>query len=327
MNDLLSRRSFLATATMAGALATGWGGVALADGFPDKDFNWLVPYTPGGMSDNLSRLIGQQITKATGRQTINDYKPGAGGAIGANAYLSTPSDGYSLLQATNSFFGVIPFVTKLTFDPLKELTPLVLIGDAPMVMAVNPSVEAKTLPELIAYAKENPGKLAYATAGKGTVGHLCGEWLQRAAGIELLHIPYSGAAPGFQAALSGEAQIVFGPEAAEYIDAGSLRGLAIIGQERWERLPDLPTVGENGLTGWTPRSWHTVATHAATPENVKDDLAKLLNAALADPEVAAKIKQFGIIPAIETREQVQQRAIEDNKQFGRLITEIGLAVN
>lgn len=324
MNASVSRRGFLAGATALGALSAIHP--AFAANFPEKDFNWLVPYAPGGMSDNLSRLIGQQITATTGRQVINDYKPGAGGAIGANAYLATPKDGYSLLQATNSFFGVIPHVTKLTFDPMAELTPLALIGDAPMVMAVNPSVEAQTLTELIAYAKANPGKLAYATAGKGTVGHLCGEWLQRAAGIELLHIPYSGAAPGFQAALSGEAQIVFGPEAAEYVDAGSLRGIAIIGQQRWERLPDLPVVGEVGLTGWTPRSWHTVVTHAATPEETKQALNKLINDALSSPDVIAKIKLFGLIPSIETIEQVQQRAVDDNTQFGQLITEIGLAV-
>lgn len=324
MNHPFSRRAFL-----AGSAAVGvWGLTrpALAASFPEKDFAWLVPYAPGGMSDNLSRLIGQQITAKTGRQVINDYKPGAGGAIGANAYLSTPDDGYALLQATNSFFGVIPHVTKLTFDPLTELTPLVLIGDAPMVMAVNPSVEAKTLPELIAYAKANPGALAYATAGKGTVGHLCGEWLQRAAGIELLHIPYAGAAPGFQAALSGEAQIVFGPEAAEYIDAGSLRGIAIVGQQRWERLPDLPTVGEVGLTGWTPRSWHTVVTHASTPDETKQALNALINEALSAPDVVTKIKQFGLIPGIETIAQVQQRAQDDNTQFGKLISEIGLSV-
>ncbi len=324
MNLPFSRRLFLSGTAAFGAL--GLARSAFGATFPEKDFNWLVPYTPGGMSDNLSRLIGQQITATTGRQVVNDYKPGAGGAIGANAYLATPADGYSLLQATNSFFGVIPFVTKLSFDPLKEFTPLVLIGDAPMVMAVNPSVAAKTLPELITYAKANPGKLAYATAGKGTVGHLCGEWLQRAAGIELLHIPYNGAAPGFQAALSGEAQVVFGPEAAEYVDAGTLRGLAIIGSQRWERLPDLPAVGEIGLTGWTPRSWHTVIVHASAPEVAKQTLSKLINDALSTPDIIAKIKLFGLIPGIETMAQMHQRAVDDNTQFGALIREVGLEV-
>ena len=323
MKMSVSRRGFLAGTVGAAALL---GLPAFAQEFPAKAFTYIVPYTPGGMSDNISRLIGQKLTEKTGQQVVNDYKPGAGGAIGANFYTKTPDDGYTLLQATNSFFGVIPFVTKVEYDPLTDLTPLVLVGDAPMVMAVHPSVQANTLEEFIAYAKANPGALAYATAGKGTVGHLCGEWLQERAGIELLHIPYNGAAPGFQAAVAGEAQVVFGPEAAEFISAGSLKGIAVLGAQRWDRLPDLPTTTEAGIDGWTPRSWHTVVVHSSTPDAVKERLNSLLNEALAEDSTVQALRNFGLIPGIASLAEMKQRAVDDNTQFGELIRNAGLAV-
>lgn len=323
MTISLSRRGFLAGSVGVAAMV---GLPAFAQDYPSKDITYIVPYTPGGMSDNISRLIGQKLTEKTGQQVINEYKPGAGGAIGANFYTKTPDDGYTLLQATNSFFGVIPFVTKVEYDPLVDFTPLVLVGDAPMVMAVHPSVEADTLEDFIAYAKENPGALAYATAGKGTVGHLCGEWLQERAGIELLHIPYNGAAPGFQAAVAGEAQVVFGPEAAEFIASGNLKGIAVLGSQRWDRLPDLPTTAEAGLEGWTPRSWHSVVIHTSAPDEVKTRLNTLLNEILAEPATVETIRNFGLIPGIATLDEMKQRAVDDNTQFGELIRNAGLAV-
>lgn len=325
MTTPLSRRTFLAaTALVSGAALTGRA--AFADTYPSRKIDYIIPYNAGGMSDNLSRLIGERLTVATGQQVINDYKPGAGGAIGANYFIGTPADGYTLLQSTNSFYGIIPFVTKVQYQPLKDLVPLVLIGDAPMVIAVHPSVPAKTLPELIAYAKANPSKLAFGTAGKGTVGHLSGEWLKKAAGIDLLHIPYNGAPAALQAALGNEAQVFFGPEAAQHIAAGTLTGIAVLGDKRWDKLPDLQSTTEGGLTGWAPRSWHTVSIQAAAPEDVKQKLNALINGVLRQPDVREKIVAFGLIPGIKTIEQVAQRAKDDAEQFGTLIREAGLAI-
>ncbi|NGO66357.1 tripartite tricarboxylate transporter substrate binding protein [Rhizobium daejeonense] len=326
MTFSLTRRTFLAATALVSASALGGRSAFADDTFPSRKIDYIIPYNAGGMSDNLSRLIGERLTAATGQQVINDYKPGAGGAIGANYFIGTPADGYTLLQSTNSFYGIIPFVTKVQYKPLTDLVPLVLIGDAPMVIAVNPAVPVKSLPELIAYAKENPGKLAYGTAGKGTVGHLSGEWLQKAAGIELLHIPYNGAPAALQAVLGNEAQVFFGPEAAQHITAGTLTGIAVLGDKRWDKLPDLQSTAEGGLTGWAPRSWHTISIQASVPDDVKQKLNSLINSVLEQPDVREKIISFGLIPGIETLEQVAQRAKDDAEQFGGLIRDAGLAI-
>ena len=321
----LTRRGFLSASALASASAV-FGRPGFAQEYPSKKIDYIIPYNAGGMSDNISRLLGEKLTALTGQQVINDYKPGAGGAIGANYFMATPADGYTLLQSTNSFYGIIPLVTKVQYKPLEDLVPLVLIGDAPMVIAVNPAVPATNLQELIAYAKANPSALAYGTSGKGTVGHLSGEWLQKQAGIKLLHIPYNGTPAALQATLSNEAQIVFGPESAEHIAAGTLKGIAVLGSKRWDKLSDLPTTEEAGISGWAPRSWHTVSIQAAAPEEVKQKLNSLINGILEQPDVKQKIIGFGLIPGIASYDEVKKRAQEDYEQFGALIRDAGLAV-
>ncbi|AYD04345.1 tripartite tricarboxylate transporter substrate binding protein [Neorhizobium sp. NCHU2750] len=321
----MTRRGFLSAASLLSATALS-GLPAFGQDYPSKKIDYIVPYNAGGMSDNISRLLGEKFTALTGQQMINDYRPGAGGAIGANYFMTTPADGYTLLQSTNSFYGVIPQVTKVQYKPIEDLVPLVLVGDAPMVIAVNPSVAASNLSELIAYAKANPGALAYGTSGKGTVGHLSGLWLANKGGVDLLHIPYNGAPAALQATLANEAQIFIGPEAAEHIKAGALKGIAVLGDTRWQQLPDLPTTVEGGITGWAPRSWHTVSIQAKAPDEVKAKLNSLLNSILEQPDVRERIVTFGLIPGIETLEQVRKRAQDDYEQFGILIRDAGLAL-
>lgn len=322
----LSRRDLLAGAAGLGLAAAG-GLPARAQGFPDRDVAYIIPYSPGGMSDNISRIVADKVGGKSGRKMLNEYKAGAGGAIGANFYMTQKPDGYAILQSTNSFFAVIPQVTKVEFDPKKDLTPLVLVGDAPMAIAANPGLGVKTLQELIAKAKAAPGKIAYGTAGRGTVGHLCGIWLAKRAGIDLLHIPYNGAGEALQSALSGETQLFFGPEAAEHILAGKLTGLGVMGSQRWtSRLPEVPTTVEGGIPGWAPRSWHTVTIHSAAPAAMKENWARLLNEILAQPDVKDRLVKFGLIPGIETLEGMRKRADDDFAEFGTLLQEAGLAL-
>jgi len=309
------------------ALATAFGAPARAQSFPDRDVAYVVPYSPGGMSDNISRILADRVAAKSGKKMLNDYKAGAGGAIGANFYMTQKPDGYTLLQSTNSFFAVIPQVTKVEFDPKTDLTPLVLVGDAPMAIACNPKLGVKTLQELIAKAKAEPGKIAYATAGRGTVGHLCGIWLTKRGGIDMLHIPYNGAGEALQAALSGEAQVFFGPEAAEHILAGKLVGLGVMGSQRWSAtLPDVPTTVEAGIAGWAPRSWHTVTIHSKAPDAMKENWARLLNEILAAPDVKDRLVKFGLIPGTETLAGMRKRADDDYAEFGVLLQEAGLAL-
>lgn len=326
MNHEPSRRHVLAGAGGL-SLAATLGLSARAQSFPDKDVAYIIPYSPGGMSDNISRIVGDRVAAKSGKKMLNEYKAGAGGAIGGNFYMTQKPDGYALLQSTNSFFAVIPQVTKVEFDPKTDLTPLVLVGDAPMVIACNPGLGVKTLQELIAKAKATPGKIAYATAGRGTVGHLCGIWLTKRAGIDMLHIPYNGAGEALQSCLSGEAQVFFGPEAAEHVLAGKLLGLGVMGSQRWtSTLPNVPTTVEAGIPGWAPRSWHTVTIHSKAPDAMKENWAKLLNEILATPDVKDRLVKFGLIPGTETLAGMRKRADDDNAEFGILLQEAGLVL-
>jgi len=328
MTDRLSRRSLLAAAGGGLAAAALTPGPARAQAFPDRDLTYVVPYSPGGMSDNISRIMADKFAARTGRKLINEYKVGAGGAIGANYYVRLRPDGYSILQSTNSFYAVIPVVTRVEYDPKADFTPLVLVGDAPMVIACNPGLQGNTLQAVIAHAKANPGKVAFGTAGRGTVGHLCGIWLARRAGINILHIPYNGAGEALQACLSGETQMFFGPEAAEHILAGKLRGLGVMGDKRWTtRLPDVPTTVESGIAGWAPRSWHTVTIHSKAPDAIKTRLAAILNEILAMPDVKERLIRFGLIPGIESLVDMRKRADDDATEFGTILREAGLARN
>jgi tripartite-type tricarboxylate transporter receptor subunit TctC len=326
MNTTITRRSLLAATAGLGFAGAAGSRPALAQAYPTRDILYVIPYSPGGMSDNISRILADKLGAKTGRKLLNEYKAGAGGAIGANYYMAQKPDGYSILQSTNSFYGVIPNVTKVEYNPKIDLTPLVLVGDAPMVIASNPSLPVKTLPELIAYAKANPGKLAYGTSGRGTVGHLCGVWLAKRAGIDILHVPYNGAGEALQSTMSGETQIFFGPEAAEQIMSNTLTGLGVMGSERWSALPDLPTTVEAGIPGWAPRSWHTISIHAKAPDAIKTALAAWLNEALSTPEVKDRLVKFGLIPGIEDMAAMRKRADDDYTEFRALLTEAGLVL-
>jgi len=324
MATVLNRRAFVGiTAGLLGSSMLSGRAFAQAS-YPDHALTNIIPYNPGGMSDSISRIVGEKITELTGQTVINDYRPGAGGAIAANYYVGTEPDGYTLMQSTNSFYAIIPKVTKVEFNPDTDLTPLVLVGDSPMVISIHPSIPATTLQELIDYAKANPDAISYGTSGRGTVGHLCGEWLALRAGISLLHIPYNNTPEALQAALSGEVQMVFGPESAEHALAGSLKAIAVMGDKRWVNLPDVPTTIESGIEGWAPRSWHTLSILSAVPDDIKIELNRLINQILDMPDVKERLVGLGLIPGIEDLAAVRQRATDDAVEFGKIIEEAGL---
>lgn len=324
MTDFTTRRSMLRIAAAGAAVAVLPRTLWAESDYPNRQINYLIPYKAGGMSDSISRIVGEKLTQITGQNVVNDYKPGAGGMIAANYYAGVEPDGYTIMQSTNSFYSLIPQVNKVTYDPAVDFTPLVLAGDAPMVIATSPQTGVKSLADLVSYAKEKPEGLAYGTAGKGTVGHLCGVWLQNAAGIKLLHIPYEGGTAALQACLSGETQIFFGPEAAEPILAGQLVGLGVMGAQRWDKLPEIQTTVEAGFEGWAPRSWHTVTILSAVPDPIKEKLAAMLGEILADPSVEERIRGMGLIPGKLTMAELRQRATDDFNQFGGLLKSAGI---
>jgi tripartite-type tricarboxylate transporter receptor subunit TctC len=204
------------------------------------------------------------------------------------------------------------------------MVPVALTGDAYMAMVVHPSVPARTLPEFIAYAKANPGKLNFGSAGQGTVSHLSGEYLKARAGIDIVHVPYRGSPAAVTACLANEVQVIFGPEGAEGHLSGSLRAIAITGPARWPRLPEVPTTEEQGLPGWALRSWHTVATPAGTQREILAAMNAALNEILAHPAVKARLEQNGLALAPLTLEQLAERAATDHREFGALIRGAGI---
>jgi tripartite-type tricarboxylate transporter receptor subunit TctC len=313
-------------------LVSGVGGIlaatalpetSLSQDYPVRDISCVIGYAPGGMSDNISRILGEKLAKATGRSVINDYRAGAGGAIAANYYLGTKPDGHTLLVSTNGFYAIIPRVTKVEYNPTTDFTPLIAL-EAPMLIAANPSVKANSLQEFIKYAKDRPGKIAYGSAGRGSVGHMCGEWLSRKTGTQLLHIPYNGTPQAMQAGVSNEVQLVFGPEALEMIAVKKLNGLAALASKRWDKAPDIPTIAECGFPGWAPRSWHTITILNKAPDAIKVRLNKLFNEFLQLPDVRERIANIGLVPALEDLATIRKRADDDITEYGQLIADAGL---
>jgi tripartite-type tricarboxylate transporter receptor subunit TctC len=228
------------------------------------------------------------------------------------------------MGATNAFYSVMPVLSKLKFDPMQDLLPVGMTGDVYMAIVVSAELPVKTLQELIAYARANPGKLSYGSSGLGTVGHLCGEYLKKRTGTHIVHIPYRGAPASLQACMANEVQIVFGGEGAEAVLAGKLKALAILGTQRWPRLPEVPTTEEAGLPKWPLRSWHTVTVPGKTPLPVAQRLNELINTIMVEPAVTAKLQAIGVQPAALTLAELMERARADQLAFGQLIKDAGI---
>lgn len=316
----MTRRRLLAWPAAAVPLAQSpFALAAEGDDYPNRNINYVVPYAPGGLSDIIARLLAEGIRQKTGKVAVIDYKPGAGGTIAAEYLVRQPGDGYTIMGATNGFFGVSPHLYKLKYDAMKDLLPVAMIGDTAMSIVGSAKLPAKNLQELIAYAKANPGKISYGSAGIGTVGHLCGEYLKARTGIHIVHIPYRGSPAAVQAAMAGDVELIFGPEGADGVLAGKLKGIATLGKQRWSKLPDVPTTEESGLPGWALRSWHTVCVPGSTPRPIAQKLNEMINATMALPENSGKLAQTGTYFAAESLAQLAERARTDHEVFGKLI--------
>jgi tripartite-type tricarboxylate transporter receptor subunit TctC len=318
MSSLLPRRAVLAAPLAALARP------ALAQDYPARTITFIVGYAPGGASDIIARSIGDEITKATGRSVVVDYRPGGGGGIAGDMVARARPDGYTLLAVSNTFYSVIPFLNTVRYDPLADLTPVGFAGDGFMAIVVNPTVPARTLDELIAYARANPGKLNFGTSGQGSLAQLCGEYLKKRTGIDIVHVPYRGGAAAVQACIANEVQIVFGAESPEAVSRGELRGVAVLGTDRWDKMPDVPTTEESGLPGWALRSWHGVAVPAGTPPEIAQELNTMVNRIGALPAVATRFAMLGLRFQPQSLAELEARRRTDHSVFGSLIREAGL---
>jgi tripartite-type tricarboxylate transporter receptor subunit TctC len=287
------RRKFLHLAAGAAALPTV-SHVAWAETYPSRPVHIIVGFPAGGPNDIVARLIGQKLSERLGQQFVIENRPGAGGIIAAEAVMNAPPDGYMLLVAGAPQAISTSLYESLNFNLVRDVAPVASIVRVPLVMEVNPAVPAKTVPEFIAYAKASPGKLNMASGGNGTSDHVCGELFKMMAGVNMILVPYRGAAPALVDLLGGQIQVLFDvmTSSIEYIKAGKLRALAVTTAIRSEALPDLPTVGEF-VPGYEASTWYGVCAPKNTPADVVARLNQEINLALADPKMKARLAEMG----------------------------------
>ena len=302
-------------------------GSASAQNYPTKPIRFIVPFAPGGNTDVQARLIGQKLTEAMGQQVIIDNRPGAGGTIGVEMAAKASPDGYTIILASFGNILVGPSLyKKLPYDPVKDLAPVILVSEPAGMIVVHPSVPVKSFKELIAYAKANPGKLNYASAGNGTWNHLFAEQLKSIAKIQMAHVPYKGAGPAMNDVVGGHVQVMFAPfpSSRTHLNNGRLRGLAVTGTKRSLLFPDVPTVAQAGLPEYSAASWFGILAPAGTPKAIIARLNREVNRAFAAPEIKAAYAAEGIDPAGGTPEDMAKSIREGMAKWGKLIRDLGL---
>jgi tripartite-type tricarboxylate transporter receptor subunit TctC len=276
------------------ALTLGGIGSAAALDYPTRPVRWVVPYTPGGGTDITARIIAQWLSERLGQQVVIENKPGAGNNIGTETVAHAPADGYTLLLVNPANAINATLYTKLPFNFLRDIAPVGGVMRVPNVMEVNPEVPAKTVAEFIAYAKANPGKINWATSGNGTSVHLSGELFKLMTGVEMANIPYKGSAPALTDLIAGTVQVIFDnmPPSLPHIRSGKLRALAVTTATRSDALPDVPTVAET-VPGYEASAFYGMGVPKGTPPEIIDKLSREINAALADPNIKARLAELG----------------------------------
>jgi tripartite-type tricarboxylate transporter receptor subunit TctC len=300
-------------------------GATAAQDYPNKPIRWIVPFPPGGGADATARIISQKITQNTGKTILVDYRSGAGGNVGTEFVARSPGDGYTVLQTTNGHT-IQPHLRKQTWDPIKDFLPITIVASYPLLVAVHPSVPAQTLQELVAYAKKNPSKLSYGSSGPGGPLHIGAEIFKRAAGVDILHVPYKGNAPMTLAVLSGEVSMVFdsmtGP--LPNVRAGKLRALAYMGEKRSPQLPDVPTATEAGVPV-VYAAWNGMMAPAGTPPEAITWLHREIVKAVASQEVSEKLSGLGYEPKTNASpKEFASLIASDLDRFGKVIKEVGI---
>jgi len=296
MMEKLHRRTFLGLAASVAALPAA-ATPALALDYPTRPVRIIVPVPPGGALDIHARLIGQWLSDHMGQPFLIENKPGAATNLGVEAAVRAPADGYTLLLIPGSVAVNDTLYTNLPFHFLRDMIPIAMISSFPLVMEVNLSLPAKTVPEFIAYAKANPGKVAMATSGNGSPQDITGEFFMMKTGTKMVKVPYHGGAPAITDLMGGQVQVYFSPlpESIAVIKAGKVRALAVTTAKRSAALPDVPTVGES-VPGFEASTWQGIGAPAGTPAEIVAKLNAQINAALGDPGIQARLAALGSTP-------------------------------
>ncbi len=314
-------------ALAATAFAAAWP--VAAQPFPNKPVKLMVGASPGGGTDIVARMLGKELAETMKQPFVVDNKPGASNTIAADITAKSPADGYTLLVATTTGQAIAPHLMKLSFDPLKDLTPVALVMVVPNVLIVGPAVTAKDVKELVSQMKAKPGTFNYASSGSGSTQHLAGEAFKKLAGVQMTHIPYKGSSQAHLDLISGNAQLMFDTtsSAIGQIKGGKVRALAVTSAKRSPELPDVPTLAEAGFPGLEMTTWYGVFAPAGTPKDVVARLNAEIMKALQAPEVKTRIAGLAGEPGTLTIEQFAALNRADSERYGKLVREAAIKLD
>ena len=304
-----------------------WGALGLAADFPTKPLRIVVPFPPGGLLDLLGRGLAPSLTEQLGQPVVIDNRPGANGMIGSGLVAKAAPDGHTLLIGGGSSFVVNPLLNPtLPFDPMKDLAPVSMVSRGPSVLVASPSFQARSVGELIALAKAAPGKLSYGTPGNGNPNHLAGELFKSAAGVNIVHVPYKGAALVITDVIAGHVPVAFVTlgAAMPHLRSGKLKALAVTTAQRWESAPELPTMGEAGLAQVHLVEWSGLFVPTGTPPAALARLNEVVRRALAAPELRARLKEQGLEAQGSTSAELAAEMQTDVARLGKILKEAGI---
>ena len=303
--------------------------MAMADDYPTKPITIIVPYASGGSTEILARMIGQKLEERIGKAVVIENKPGAGTVIGSNLVAKSAPDGYTLLMATPTPMAInVTLHKQLPYDPAADLVPLVMVAGAPFVLVVNNDLPVHSVKELVAYAKANPGKLAFGSGGPGSPHHLYAELLASMTGIKMTHVPYKGTLPALNDVIAGHIQLMFSdiPPLLGVVAAGKVRPIGVSTKARVKAFPDVPPLNEAGVPGFDVSGWFTLVAPAKTPQPVIDKLHKDLVVIMASPDMKAQIDKLSLLP-MQTPSVPEMRTFVKSEvvRWGEIVKKAGIA--
>ncbi len=320
----LPRRIFLHLAAGAAALPAVWR-AARADSYPSRPIHLIVGFPPGGGADIIARFIGQSLSERLGQPIVIENRPGAGTNLAVEAVVRAPPDGYTLLQVVAANASNATLYQNLSFDFVRDIKPVASFSRGAFVMVVNPSFPAKTVPEFIAYAKANPGKINMASSGIGITTHIFGELFKIMTGIEMIHVPYRGGAPAITALIGGQVQVYFSPlpEPLEQIKAGKLRALGVTTTARVGALPDVPSISEF-VPGYEASGWQGIGAPKDTPDEIVDKLNREVNMVLAESKMKAQLAELGVAVFPSSPAEFGKLIADETEKWGKVIRAAGI---
>lgn len=320
----LSRRR-----TLAALAAAGLPPLQAQPAFPQRAITLVVPFGAGGIADLMARAVAEQMARQLGQPVVVDNRPGAGTAIGAEATAKSAPDGYTVMIGTVSSHAINPALnSKLAYDPIRDFTPVSLVASIPFALLAHPALPVKTVQELIAHARANPGKLNYSSAGAGTSNHLAGELLKSLAGVDLVHVPYKGSAPALSDLLAGQVQLMFDLvlTATPHVKSGAARAIATTGMRRSSVLPEVPTVAESGVAGYEVSAWFGIFGPAGLPGPVLSRLNTETVKAMQAPDLRERLARQGTEPLSSTPEQFAAHVRDEVAKWAKVVKSSGMKV-